>query len=194
MTYETTCIHRETTTRGEYTHTRFRVMRCYVRDVREELAGTWDNRAGYGSPEAAEAHGERMRSYLRDGYTLIARPLWDELSISVEYQHYYRHKTLDGVPYCEPTISLGNYPRALAAGVEEFKRITRARRGSKGFPATPDAFAAHYKGALRVDRVEHAGWDWDWLVSRDQVATNFYAWRLECLAHDQRPREWMLTA
>jgi hypothetical protein len=119
LTYETY----ETETHG-YRMTHVVVRRMYQEDVAVHLAGTVDNKAGYGTLEAAKQQARRFQSMLDANHTTYFDTTLSGLQVHVRWQHYYGS---DGIlDYCEPAYEdLGRSLSQIEEGLKFLKDIGR---------------------------------------------------------------------
>lgn len=106
----------------DFTHVVIRTM--YRINTREALAGTVDNKAGYGSEDACRRQAVRFQKLLDLGHEehfdvcTFRTP-----DIHIEYQHYF---PTDGGPmgYCEPRfVDLGRGFSQIEEGMKFLKRL-----------------------------------------------------------------------
>jgi hypothetical protein len=173
LTYETY----ETEIHG-YRMTHVVVRRMYQEDVAVHLAGTVDNKAGYGTLEAAKQQARRFQSMLDASHTTYFDPTLSGLQVHLRWQHYHGSDgTLD---YCEPVYQdLGRALGQIEEGIKFLKDIgrriekIRAKRRSEESPYPSDVrpvsnhtfsrpqdlleALARMKGTLQVRR-DFDGW------------------------------------
>lgn len=154
-------IFREDRHEHGYTTTHVYVMHGALEDVRARLAGTWDNRAGYGTQEAAERLEARFRGYLREGiYTLfdngVHNPWLHASFLLVSDGAKRNHPDLyqaDQTYYCEPRYDIGSYLGAIRRSMPLLDKCKgRRTRAGKWIPAvsTPDELVARFPGAYML--------------------------------------------
>lgn len=111
--------------------------------ITDRIAGTVDNKAGYGDLEACERVALRMQALKNEGYVQLFNDALFYLHMSVEYQHFSPDK------FCNPNVSLGSYPRYISAAIPVFKKLQRGT-GYEPFPKSPDELIAKFKGAYKL--------------------------------------------
>lgn len=88
-----------------YDFTTFRIFTVRPVELAKRLAGTVDNRAGYGSLDAAQRVARHCQTLIDQGHTHTwEHPTFDAPCVNIEWQHY---PTAEGLDYCEPSFSLG---------------------------------------------------------------------------------------
>lgn len=121
------------TTSREYNYDHL-VLFVYVAEeqsVKALFDGTVDNKAGYGSKEAADRLGRWYRWLLDQGHKIVLESLsrWSHLappSIEINWQVYKPDNPRHTPGYCEPRIRLGDDRyNDIQNGAKELKRIGR---------------------------------------------------------------------
>lgn len=139
-------VHVERTNDHGYPATLISVSSGTVRALADALAGTIDNREGYGSAEACASVAARCRAAIEAGYTYeYDYDLYTGFDLRIRYQHYG-----DNGSFCAPTIEYaGTRPETLQRSAAFLRSIGGS--GSRcQFPASPDALLD------RVRRYAHA--------------------------------------
>jgi hypothetical protein len=104
-----------------------------VSGVRENLLslieGCVDNKAGYGTLEAAESLQHRYKYYMKEGFKeKFDVSLYDGIKFDLRYQHYNQG-------FCKPHLSFRKDPKCALDSAEFLSKITK-----RGFPGTPSEF------------------------------------------------------
>jgi hypothetical protein len=119
LTFETY----ETESHG-YRQTHVVIRRMYLEDTASHLEGAIDNKAGYGTLEAAKGQELRFRRMLEAGHRSFFDSCTSGLLVHVRWQHY---RGSDGtLDYCEPAYDeLGRTLGQIEEGLRFLKMIGR---------------------------------------------------------------------
>jgi hypothetical protein len=175
ITYETF----ETESHG-YRQTHVVIRRMYLEDTAAHLEGAIDNKAGYGTIEAAKQQERRFRQMLEAGHTTFFDSCTSGLVVHVRWQHYLRSDgTLD---YCEPAYDdLGRSLGLIEEGLKFLKTIGRkierakAKRRSEKAPCPSDVRpVSNHTFACPEDLLEALGRTKDFV----QIRRDFDGWVL----------------
>jgi putative lipoic acid-binding regulatory protein len=104
-----------------YTTDRLFIGEYLKTSVEESLAGTVDNKAGYGTPEAAAQMGRMYAAMLADGHKHYFDWSLDGHRFSIKYQVYEKGDT-ERPDYCDPHIG---FPEKLEAAQWAMKVLQR---------------------------------------------------------------------
>lgn len=146
LTYQTY----ETESHG-YRMTHVVIREMYREDTEKHLEGTVDNKAGYGTPEAAVLMGRRYQAMLDAGHPVHFDCTTSGLNIHLRWQHF--EKDADGTQqYCDVAYedlgrSLGQIKEAmkfLQKIGRSIEKIKAARRNEKAtFKSDPRDVSNH---------------------------------------------------
>ncbi len=164
LDYDTQAIRSREYFEHGYTHTEITVMYGRLTDVRGLLAGTWDNRAGYGSQDACDRQAIRFRDFLRRGILTIFEPGLYAPYMRVTFQHMpaaYVAEHEGNAAYCEPHYWIGERLDSLRRGFPLLDKCKGKRtRAGKWIRAveTPSELLARFPKAIVVSETERDTW------------------------------------
>jgi hypothetical protein len=164
LDYDTQALRSREYFEHGYKHTEVTLMHGRLTDVRALLAGTWNNRAGYGTEEAAERLGERYRSYLARGILSIFEPGIYAPFMRVTFQHMpaaYVAEREGNAAYCEPNYYIGERLDSLTRSAPLLAKCRGKRtRAGKWVPAveTPSDLIARFPKAVVIVETERDAW------------------------------------
>lgn len=157
-------IHRRDYAEHGYNFTDIHVRCGTLVDVRAQLAGCWDNRAGYsGGQETADKFATLYRGYLDAGYLCIFEHHYWHPYMRVTFQHMseaYRNETPGNAWYCDPSYYLGSKGETIARAYPLFLKCQGKRSKGRYTPeiATPEEAIARFPKALTLAVTEKDEW------------------------------------
>jgi len=99
----TLCYTLDVQNEGQYSFLNMRIFNANKEHIQSLIEGTIENKAGYGSPEAAESMGLWFLTLQREGHRVLfdpADPWTGGMSISIQWQHYTSSE--GEASYCDP--------------------------------------------------------------------------------------------
>jgi len=160
LDYDTLGYCRRTYFEHGHTHTEVKIMHGRLVDVRALLAGTWDNRAGYGTEEAAERLGARYRDYLRQGIVTVFQEGMYSPYLRATFLHYQAPSDFPDHPgYCEPSIWIGEKVDTITRNLPLLRKVgpKRTKGSYERYPATPEALIARFPKAIELHETARDG-------------------------------------
>lgn len=124
------CYWLEWKREGNYTMLYLSITEGTERSIPELLEGTVDNKAGYGTPDAADRMHDWYTRLLEAGHQILIDPMGWEGSfprIIIRYQEYQPYHTGDQPGYCQPSFTLGTGGFSdIERGAKFLRRLGRA--------------------------------------------------------------------
>jgi hypothetical protein len=124
MTKHKIFFHVETGHAHGYDHTRITVFSNEHCSLDDRIEGCVDNKAGYGTAEAAEKMGACYSRLKELGYTREADKAFMSARVVLHFQHYRAHVDAP-LDYCEPRIELHDKYEDIKKGTALMEKVMR---------------------------------------------------------------------